>query len=94
MIDVRKLIMLFAIGACFSLQSFAVDQEQTVSTDQVQTQALELEAADVSVLQLSSVEAEAEQNSGEIHQEATVGRAGLAGACRCFPTSTGGLMCE
>ena len=94
MIDVRKLIMLLAIGACFSLQSFAVDQEQTLSTDQVQSQALELQAADVDALQLTAVEAEGEQNSNEIHQEATVGRAGLAGACRCFPDGNGGLMCQ
>ena len=81
MIDVRKLTMLLAICTCFSLQSFAADQDQMVSNVLVQSQALELEAADVSELQMSTIEAEGDQNSNEIHQEATVGRAGLAGLC-------------
>jgi hypothetical protein len=69
------------VSACFSLSAFAPDKEQQ--------QTLELETADVAVLQLATVENEADKNSNEVHQEATVGRAGLAGNCTTLPPFPG-----
>ena len=73
------------ISACFSLTAFAAEENQ---------QTLELETADVAVLQLATVKSEADKNANEIHQEATVGRSGLAGACLCFNDENGNLFCQ
>ncbi len=81
MIDIKKLVLPLAIGACFSLQSFAAENEQLVVDNQADNQTLELETVDVATLELSVVQNEADKNAAEIHQEATVGRAGLAGSC-------------
>ena len=61
------------VSACFSLTAFATDEDQQ--------QTLELEDADVVVLQLATIENEADKNANEVHQEATVGRAGMQGMC-------------
>ena len=86
MTHLKNIVLALIVGAFFSFNVFATDQEQQ--------QSLELEKADVAVLQLATVEKEADENSNEVHQEATVGRAGLAGACRCFPDGNGGLICQ
>ena len=44
-------------------------------------QTLELDTADVAELHLTTVKDEADANANEIHQESTVGRAGLQGSC-------------
>jgi hypothetical protein len=82
----KTFVLALFVSACFSLTAFATDENQQ--------QTLELETANVAVLQLATVESEAEKNANEIHQEATVGRAGLAGACRCFPDGNGGFYCQ
>lgn len=69
------------VSASLSFTAFASDENQQ--------QTLELETADVAVLQLATVENEADKNASEVHQEATVGRAGLAGACWTPPPGTG-----
>ena len=81
MIDIKKLVLPLAIGACFSLQSFAAENEQQDVAKQAETQTLELETVDVASLELSLVQDEADENSAEIHQEATLGRAGLTAYC-------------
>ncbi len=90
MTNIKNLIILGVIGSCFSLQSFATEQDQAPASDQLQSPTLELIVPDVSVLQFSAVEAEGNENKNEIHQEATVGRAGLAGAC-CIGGLVGGV---
>ncbi len=67
----NQLLLTLIATAALGTQAFASDQQQT----------LELDSADVEVLQLVSVENEARNNADELHQESTVGRAGLAGLC-------------
>lgn len=69
----KNAALALVVSACFSLTAFATDEDQQ--------QTLELEDADVVVLQLATIENEADKNANEVHQEATVGRAGLQGAC-------------
>lgn len=81
MIDAKTLIVLATASCCFSLQSFASETTKANLDDQVEVQTLELESVDISVIQLSKVQDQASKNANEIHQETTLGRAGLAGTC-------------
>jgi len=67
----NQVLLTLIATAALGTQAFASDQQET----------LELVSADIEVLQLETVENEAKTNADELHQETTVGRAGLAGAC-------------
>jgi hypothetical protein len=69
----KNTALALVLSACFSLTALASDEDQQ--------QTLELEDTDVAVLQLATIENEADKNANEVHQEATVGRAGLQGIC-------------
>lgn len=85
MTNFKKVFLAVIAGACFALPSQAADEATTKT--------LELQSVDVTVLKLSTIENEADENASEVHQESTVGRAGLQGGCRCFLIG-GDLVCE
>jgi len=91
MINLKNVLLALTVSMFFSFSAIASEVSNSMEAE-VETQTLELEAADVSVLRLSSVENEANKNSSEIHQEASVGRAGLQGLCKCWFDAQGNLL--
>jgi len=91
MIKTKAVLLTFLVSVFFSFTALAAD-DAVVTDTKVETQSLELEAADVSLLRLSTVENEAAKNSNEIHQEASVGRAGLQSVCICKKDANGNII--
>jgi len=89
----KTTFMVIIIGLFVSFSAAA--EEALDATDvQLEVQTLELESADVSALRLATVENQADKNANEIHQESSVGRAGLQALCKCFPDGNGGFYCQ
>ena len=93
MSTLKKTFLAILVSTFFALPAIA-SQAVDAQDANVQTMTLELQSADVATLKLSTVENEADENSNEIHQESSVGRAGLQGACLCFPDGNGGYYCQ
>ena len=77
--------ILFALPLVVFTQAILAKDELQVSQIEQNTQTIEMESANISALRLKDVENEANENANEIHQESTVGRAGLQGLCKCPP---------